>query len=300
MAGFTHQLVAQECWEEAAEFVPGARFQPRTGDAAPAGDADRRLARLVGAIEAEIVPRLVLARRTAPAPVPAATVDRAAPTAAEITEFARLVLARDAETAYAHVDALRRHGIALEALLLGLLAPVARRLGEWWCEDECDFTQVTTGLWRLHQVLRHLSPPAPDDPDARQVDRRALLVPMPGEQHSFGAAMVAEFFRQAGWNVWSGPVASADELFALAAQDWFAVVGISVSGETMLKPLGGLVRGLRRASRNRSVGVMVGGQVVNASPELVARIGADATAADARQAVARAEDLLALLPQEHA
>jgi methylmalonyl-CoA mutase cobalamin-binding domain/chain len=300
MAGFTQQLAAQECWEEAAEFMADGRFEP-PGVEAPARDgADRQFARLVQAIEAEIVPRLVLARRGSAAPAAAPPVDSAVPTATEVSDFARLVLVRDAEAAFGHVDALRGRGTALETLLLKLLAPAARRLGDWWCEDRCDFTQVTTGLWRLHQVLRHLSPPAPDDPDGRNVDRRALLVPLPGEQHSFGAAMVAEFFRQAGWNVWSGPVATADDLLALAAKDWFAVIGVSVGGEVMLASVSALVRTLRRASRNRSVGVMVGGPIFNAHPELVARVGADATAADGRQAVARAEDLLALLPQERA
>ncbi len=298
MAGFSHPLVAEECWEEAGDLAPDLRLEPPGGVAPVRGGADRQLARLVKAIEVEIVPRLVLARRSARVPATAAPEAAAVPTATEVADFARLVLARDAEAAFAHVDALRGRGAALDTLLLRLLAPAARQLGDWWCEDECDFTQVTTGLWRLHQVLRYLSPPAPDDPEGRNVHRRALLVPLPGEQHSFGVAMVAEFFRQAGWNVWSGPVASADDLLALAAKDWFAVIGVSVASEVMLTSVSALVRALRRASRNRSVGVMVGGQIFNAHPQLVARVGADATASDGRQAVARAEDLLALLPQE--
>jgi methanogenic corrinoid protein MtbC1 len=46
---------------------------------------------------------------------------------------------------------------------------------------------------------------------------------------------------------------------------------------------------------NRSIGVLVGGQVFIDHPELVALIGADATATDGKQAVTRAEDMLALL-----
>jgi methanogenic corrinoid protein MtbC1 len=294
MAGFMHQVAVEECWEEAPEARSGVGLFPVEPGALPS--ADHQLARLVRAIESEIVPRLVLARRAAQPQAPAASA-RVVPTAADVARLTEIVLESDADAAYAHVDALRARGAALETLFLELLSPAARRLGELWCEDACDFTQVTVGLWRLHQVLRRSSPPAPDDPDGRNVDRRALLVPMPGEQHSFGAAMVAEFFRQSGWNVWSGPLASSDDLFALARRDWFAVVGISVSGETMLGSVSALVRGVRRASRNRAVGVMVGGQIFNAQPDLVARVGADATAVDGRRAVTQAESLLALLPQ---
>jgi methanogenic corrinoid protein MtbC1 len=293
-----HQVAAQERWEEVGEISPGLDFAAQPGEAAALDGADHQLARLVRAIEAEIVPRLVLACRGVQHPPPIAVADPLTPTAAEVADFTDIALTSDAGTAFAHVDAMRGRGMSLATLFLHLLTPAARRLGDLWSEDLCDFTQVTVALWRLHQVLRHLSPAAPDDPDGRNVDRRALLVPMPGEQHSFGIAMVAEFFRQGGWNVWSGPLAATDDLLAIVRSDWFAVIGVSVSSVTTLDSVGELIRAIRRASRNRAVGVMVGGQVFNSHPDLVARVGADATAADGRHATAQAEGLLALLPQD--
>jgi len=57
----------------------------------------------------------------------------------------------------------------------------------------------------------------------------------------------------------------------------------------MLEPLARTIHALRRASRNADIGVMVGGQVFNEHPEYVALVGADTTAADARQAALQAE-----------
>ena len=55
------------------------------------------------------------------------------------------------------------------------------------------------------------------------------------------------------------------------------------------------IRALRRASRNRAIGVLVGGPLFIDHPELVARVGADATAIDGGQAPIQAQNLLALL-----
>ena len=120
-------------------------------------------------------------------------------------------------------------------------------------------------------------------------------MPAPGEQHTFGIAMVAEFFRRAGWAVRSGPKTSQQDLLGTVRAEWFAVVGISVGSETRLEALTKSIRSVRRASRNKSIGVMVGGPLLVQHPEIAAFVGADATAVDGRQAVAQAQSLLVLL-----
>jgi methanogenic corrinoid protein MtbC1 len=119
----------------------------------------------------------------------------------------------------------------------------------------------------------------------------------PGEQHMFGISMVAEFFRRSGWDVVGGPTAKPGDLIGMVRGESYEVVGLSLSGEARLDGLAARIRELRRASRNRAVRVMVGGQVFNDRPDLVALVGADATAADARAAPGQASELLNLLPE---
>ena len=59
------------------------------------------------------------------------------------------------------------------------------------------------------------------------------------------------------------------------------------------------IRAIRRSSLNRNIGVLVGGPIFVAHPELVARVGADATAIDGGQAALQAENLLTLFPGRH-
>lgn len=275
--------------------LPAALLADPELDAPP----ERHAALLADAIEREIVPRLVishdpqLTQHAAPDPNDVAGY----PTVGvhDRDTLLRHALASDVAAAITLVETLHAQGIALERLYLGLLAPVARELGERWTEDEVDFTAVTSGLLCLHHVLRAFSPAFQREAGRGSEGRRALLAPVPGEQHIFGLAMVAEFMRRAGWDAWCEPAATAEELSAMLARDWFAVIGFSVSAETNLETLAAVIRAMRRASRNPALGVLVGGRVFVERPELVALVGADATASDARQAALQAESLRRLM-----
>lgn len=296
MAGLRQQVVAGGLWETAEEapFDRARALTPR--GVTPWDGSEQRLARLARTIESEVVPRLLLARRAAPTGPVIATADDRFPSGEEVAEFAGLVLAREAALADHFIAALRGRGMSAETLYLDLLAPTARHLGELWDADLRSFTEVTLGLLRLHQVLHDLSPAFQNPVEHQTPGLRALLVPAPGEQHLFGLVMVTEFFRRAGWDVASGPVATSDELTGLVRRERFDVVGISVGCGTRCEALASTIRALRRASRNRTIGVMVGGPMFVEHPELAALVGADATAVDGRQAVVQARSLLDLLP----
>ena len=256
---------------------------------------EQRLSQLTRTIEVEVIPRLVLARRAAAECGPAPAIVVSPPLVLDVGEFTGIILARDAAAACSYAEDMRARGSSVEDLYLDLLAPTARRLGDLWTADSVDFVEVTIGLGRLQQVLREFSPAFHGEVVARSHGRRILMVPAAGEQHTFGLVMVSEFFRRAGWSVWRGLGETNDELVDLVRHEWFAVVGFSVGCETRLDVLAAAIRAVRRASRNRAIGVMVGGPIFVEHPELVAMVGADTTAADARQAALQAENLLTLL-----
>lgn len=269
------------------------------GDTAEVGTTAerRRVTLLARALESEVIPRLVLARHRA-APMARGGADQPGPGADDVEAMVRTVLRGDLVAAGALLAQHRARNLPLERIYLELLAPVARRLGVMWQEDRCDFTAVTIGLCCLQQLVLENSHAFGPRPGRRDTERRILLAPVPGEQHSFGLLMVGEFFRRQGWDVCSGTGATVRELVATTRKQWFSMVGFSLSCETRLDTVAQLIREIRRASRNPHVGVMVGGQPFAERPELAVLVGADATASDGQQAVLKAETLLALLVQE--
>jgi methanogenic corrinoid protein MtbC1 len=247
---------------------------------------------LVRTIEHEVIPRLVRAHRNQAHRLHLVT-DAAELGPVQVTELCACVLEGQQEDLLAYVRATRERGVSIERLYLELLAPVARRLGDMWMADECDFTAVTLGLSRLHSVVHQLSAAFQFDSEPLGESKRVLLAATPGEQHTFGLFMVAEFLRRAGWDIVDQPVASAQELTAAVRRDWFAVAGFSLARESGVDLLTGVIREVRRASRNRSIGILVGGVVFGGRPELVARVGADDWAADAPEAVRLADAVMA-------
>ena len=256
-----------------------------------ADDSESRMAKLVRTIEGEIVPRLVLSRRSTQVPRSGPANLQRYPTDLDIKELVRLLLAHDAPVASAYVEAIRQGGVSLESICLELLAPAARELGVMWAEDECDFMQVTVGLCRLHQVLRVLSAEFRVDECEAQPGRRILLAPMPGDQHTFGITLVAQFLRRAGWEVWHEFSSRSADIVEVLRQNWFTVVGLSVGSETRLDDVATLITLIRQVSRNHSIGVMVGGPLLVDRPEIAALVGADATAVDGNEAVLRAQQM---------
>ena len=277
-----------------ADTATTQAWEPGTAPSKPTavfGPADCA-ASLRRTIEAEIIPRVMLAHLL-PSNDSHAAADSRPELGPEETELlTELVLRRDSAAAQAYVRARHDAGLAVETLFLGLLSPVAKRLGEMWEADLCDFTQVTVGLWRLQQLVFEFSDIFQRDCRMRACRRRALLAPATGSQHTFGVVMVGEFFRRAGWDVRGDPGASFSEIRSCIAADSFDLLGLSLGAECEAKAVSSAILRLRKASRNPAVVVMVGGPLVVLSPDFVHLVGADGTAPDAASAVSEAEILV--------
>jgi methanogenic corrinoid protein MtbC1 len=235
-------------------------------------------------VETQVIPRLLLAHHVAGPIAPAE--ESASTLARRVGELSELVIAADGSASVAFVSQLREQGLSIEALFQDLLAPTARRLGELWTEDINDFMDVTRGMSQLQLIVHAFGEDLRNEVRAPTADRRALLMPLLGEQHTFGISLVAEHFRREGWRVWGGPPQSHKEMTELASGQWFDVIGLSTSELADPAELAKDITKLRRKSLNPDTTVFVGGKIFSDRPELVTSVGADATALDGRQAVA--------------
>jgi MerR family transcriptional regulator, light-induced transcriptional regulator len=243
---------------------------------------------MVHTIRTRIIPRLVLALRSTPKPPSPAEKQR--PDA--IAQFAALVLGERDDAAFAFVQDVISQGTPVQSVFLDLLAPTAQHLGELWESDATDFASVTLGVGRLQMILRRLGEAFLEQGSQADGGESALLTTIPGEQHSFGLSMVAEFFRRAGWNLCTGPFGSHQELTSLVHSHWFDVVGFSVSSDRRLDELKQDICDIRRDSRNRHVGIMLGGPMMVRQPDLLVSMGADMMSADAATAPQQARELI--------
>ena len=195
---------------------------------------------------------------------------------------------------------LQSRGASIRDILTDLVTPVARHLGELWIDDDCDFVHVTVATDLLKRLVLTLA----DDLEVEAVDvdtaPQILLVPVPGSQHTLGLVIVAAFFRQAQWDVTTVPQLTMDELRDLLCSDGFDVVGFSVGSAAHEPALARAIALVRSSGANPGVPVLIGGAAVRDDPGLAARVGADASSADAQEALRIATRLLRELAAEPA
>ena len=243
-------------------------------------------------IEAEVIPRLLLihANESDQRPIEHLRPQRRCGPA-DVTSLTSIVLAASPQTSTQFIERLQREGATVEDLLLNLLAPVARQLGEMWVSDQADFLEVTSGVCQLQLLLQKLSP-VECAPVGKNTPK-ALLLATPGEQHSLGLLIVAEMFRRQGWGVVMNVPAELTAIGKAVRKTAYDIVGFSLSSELLIGPLASAIGVVRADSRLAGTRVIVGGHAFNADPDLYLKVGADFQAVDAKDALEFAREVVA-------
>lgn len=289
MAGFTNR-------DSSFSNTGGDEPELRTEDDCPPLEVESKvqLLNLLQTVEGDIIPRLVETHRQC-----GKDTGRNSETPVlleeQIKEFSLLLIKHEFHKVEDYVTSLRNRGATTETLYLDLFSPVANYLGYMWDEDLCSFTEVTIGVGRLQELLREISSEVRyQENTSEEKNRRILLTPIPGEQHTFGMSMLIEFFYRAGWEVWGWPGVSERNLMQLVKNEWFHIVGISMYAQIHQDALIHTISDIRVASRNPNINVMVGGYAFTSNPELIDTVGADGYAVDAPQALQKADNLFEL------
>ena len=264
---------------------PSSRRGIRRASASRSAEAVFPVEPLLDAIQSEVIPRLVEARRT----------DGRHPAPGEVTDFVRLLLDPEPARAGTFVEALLAEEMSLRTLYLELLAPAAELLGEYWKSDRCGFVDVTLASGRMQALLREHGAAFRSEYGREEHGggRRAVLTAAPGDQHTFGILMVSEFFRRAGWNVSGGPLWSRNEPLQIVATTNVDVFGLSVANERCVPELMALIPVIRATARNPNMKIMLGGGLFLENPDRAIELGADGTMPDAEAAVRWANSVTA-------
>ena len=248
---------------------------------------------ILSTIETEILPRLMLVHQFSQ------NDNHSEKMAAEdigpehVEELVGILFERSVSAGQEYVEAALREGVDLEQVYMRLLAPAARLMGEMWETDARDFSDVTIGLCRLHEILRHHQLEAPENQIALEPDcSSVLLATACGDQHVFGVIMVAEFFRKSGWDVTSEPGASTDELKRIVRDRHFDIIGLSIARSLEAIEIAEEITQLRAASMNKNVKIIIGGALLEREASIMKDVNADGFSTDASKAPHAARNLL--------
>lgn len=183
-----------------------------------------------------------------------------------------LVSQRRRRAAVELLQAWARHGRQFASIVEDSVLPVMAEVGRRWAHgqlgvaDEHAATEVCRyAVLRLAETMS----PVPN------LDLRALVACVPGEEHSFGAEVLAEELRLQGWDVFFvGRSAPTDDI-ALAASGFGPdVVFLSVTMIANLIAARELAARLRQVGdKSRVPGVVLGGRAARLAAEKLAGQG---------------------------
>jgi methanogenic corrinoid protein MtbC1 len=179
----------------------------------------------------------------------------------------------------------RLSGMSIDMVYLGYLAASARRLGERWDEDRTTSAQMTIAAGRMYAIMRGLRQAFASDQYLKTDSPRAMFASTPGETHTLGVTMAADFFRRRGWQIDLRTGLTHHELLSAAETSAYPIIGVSASSERMVFPLARLIVALRITSP--SAWIMVSGKIIDLVPEILTMVDADGIAGDAEAALSQ-------------
>lgn len=260
------------------------RLKPFTEPLSPAVAAptESHLEEFASVIENIIVPRLLMSHVHNANRI---TLKRARLDGEGVKDFIELTMDEEPDAAIGFVQGLLDNGVPFQDVLLKLMAPAARELGERWAHDSTNFVEVTLGVARMHRILREFDGVPEHMWSQAGAGRSVLLMPVPGEQHTFGLRLVQEFLLRESWSVITRSVPKVADIHKIVAKGEFDVIGLSLSGETLIDSLRSSIAEIRDITKSSGTKILIGGQLFSERPDLVESLGADAYAPDAPSTV---------------
>jgi methanogenic corrinoid protein MtbC1 len=247
---------------------------------------------ILSIVESQIIPGLLNSERIRRPHLSLVSSSHAKPSQQEIEVFIDLCVSESSKDAQSFVDDFLDAGLSTEDVFLNLIAPAARNLGSEWDDDRMDFSQVNLGLVRLHSIANEIRFTSKSDQFAKAKARRVMIASAPGSMHMLGTTIVADFFRKEDWQVVVAISSSANELVKTVSNEWFDVLGLSLSIDQQLTGLADLIDQFKSLSLNPRMVVMLGGPIFSTKKLDANDFGAHGICDNAKHAVGLAVSLL--------
>lgn len=184
-----------------------------------------------------------------------------------------------------------KRGASIPDLYLRVFEPIQHEIGRLWQTNQITVAQehfCTAAVQRsMSQLYASLFSGTPGR-------KRVVAACAGGELHEIGLRMVADLLEANGWDtVYLGANVPADSVVKTVAESPTALVALSTTITPNLRELATLINALRTTGETARVPIIVGGYPFRLSNGIVAQLGANGWAANAAEAVRRANELAA-------
>jgi methanogenic corrinoid protein MtbC1 len=180
-------------------------------------------------------------------------------------------------------------GVPVRDVYLHVFQASQREIGRLWQLNQVSVAQEHYCTAATQLIMAQLYPRIFRSEKSGQ---RIIVTSVAGELHEIGARIVADFFEMEGWDTYYLGANSPFVAVVQAIADRGAqLLAVSVTMVFHLRVVEELIARVRASTGANTVKILVGGYPFNIEPELWKRVGADAFAVDAAEAVAAANRL---------
>lgn len=177
--------------------------------------------------------------------------------------------------------------------LTALLVPAIHRIEQGWKERTLELGTVILAFGAARHVIDVWRAADARMRPLRLSPRPAVLVAvMPGDQHSFGAQILADDLTMRGFRVRLETQISAERLTGLVAKLNFAAVTLSIGHDGALDGAADLIAQMRAQAQDPGMALLVGGAAFSKPTAQYAFLGADAVLTSAHEAAVYLETLV--------
>jgi methanogenic corrinoid protein MtbC1 len=205
-----------------------------------------------------------------------------------LTAYLAAVRRGDRRQAMEVVSAAQRDGADLVSLYLDVFQPALREIGQLWQDNEVSVAEEHLATAITQSIMARLYTEAPM---ANESGRHLVAACAEYERHEVGLRMLCDFLDMEGWTTTflgaSVPTASLARMICEKKPDALAM---SASLPPHLTQLRNTIHAVKEACTDKPPIILVGGRVFLQTPELAYAVGADITASDAREAVAKLKE----------
>ncbi|MFD2998775.1 cobalamin-dependent protein [Pontibacter toksunensis] len=181
-------------------------------------------------------------------------------------------------------------GASVKDIYLHVFQPVQYEIGRLWQQDKLSvaqehFCSAATQLI-MSQLYAHVS-------GSEKTGHKLVAACVTGDLHEIGLRMVSDFFEMEGWNTYYlGANTPKRSIIKTLREHKPDLLLLSATMTYHLHELTDLIASIQADAALSQVKVMVGGYPFNAATNLWEEVGADACAADAAEAVEKANILV--------
>lgn len=212
-----------------------------------------------------------------------------------VTRYVELLLAGDRHQARSLIIGQAANGMSVRDIYLDVFSPAQRMLGQLWQENRISVAMEHFATAATQMIMSQLFPYIFDQKTSQKrlgVDFVGCCVH--GELHEIGMRMVCDLLEIEGFDTWylgaNTPNNAilhflAERLAAAQAGARPLILGVSCTLAQGVPLVGQLVKAVRSDPRLQRVKILVGGIPFHRRPDLWSKVGADAQAGDAVEAI---------------